>query len=591
MPLSEAFLDELKARIALPELIGRRVRLVRSGRELKGCCPFHNEKTPSFHVFADHYHCFGCGAHGDAIRFLMETEGQDFMGAVRALAAEAGLEVPETRARPEEARRARLREAVAVAAAWFAEQLAGPGGAHARAYLASRGVDAELARAFGLGWAPAGGLEAAVRARLPCADRALLAEAGLVTDEGRQRFRERLIFPIRDPRGRPLGFGGRLLGAGEPKYLNSADGPLFHKGRLLFNLDRAAAPARKAGRLILVEGYMDVIGLARAGIAEAVAPLGTALTEAQLELAWRVVAEPVLAFDGDAAGLKAATRAGQLALARIGPGRSLRVALLAAGEDPDDLARRGGAAAVEALVASAVPLERFLFERAAAEAPLDTPERRADFRRRLADLTATIGDPELRRDYRDTWRARADRLLDRDDRPGRPGGRGGAPARAARVATRAAPSTRAYMQGALLHALALRPEGVARHLEALAEVRFASPVLDAARDALLAGQAPELPAWADGRALAARPQAAFDEAIAAALASYLVHAHMAESAKDGPGTGATGRTGKGVRDDATGDDEVAARLARWHRALAETRERLLSPVLGTLADDAPDGQP
>ncbi len=592
MALSEGFLDELKARVSLADIVGRRVRLVRSGRELKGCCPFHNEKTPSFHVFADHYHCFGCGAHGDAIRFVMETEGQDFMGAVRALAAEAGLEVPEARARPADPRGARLRAAVAAAADWFAERLAAPAGAAARAYLAQRGVDAALAEAFGLGYAPATGLEAALKARLPDADRALLVEAGLVTEEGRQRFRDRLMFPIRDPRGRPTGFGGRLLGPGEPKYLNSADGPLFHKGQLLFNLDRAAAPARKAGRLLLVEGYMDVIGLARAGFMEAVAPLGTALTEAQLALAWRIVAEPVLAFDGDPAGLKAATRAARLALAHVGPGRSLRIALLAAGEDPDDLARRGGAGAVEALLAAALPLERFLFEREVAAAPLDTPERRAEFRHRLGALAATVPDPDLRRDYRDSWAVRADALLPR--RPWR-GGRGGPKAARnatppARADTRAAPSTRAYAQGALLHALALRPDSLARHLEALAEVRFATPALEAAREALLSGRPPTLPAFADGRGLARLDAAAFDAAVSAALASYLVRAQIAESVGSGT-TGGAGPDAGGPAGGLAGDEAVAGRLTRRRQALAETRDRLLAPVLGAAVGSGPPREP
>lgn len=585
MALGEAFLEELKTRVSLADIVGRRVRLLRAGRDLKGCCPFHGEKTPSFHVYADHYHCFGCGAHGDAIRFLMEADGLDFMGAVRALAAEAGMEVPETRASPAQARASGLHRVLEAAAGWFAERLAAAEGADARAYLARRGVDEGLARAFGLGWAPASGLEAALKARLPDADRALLAEAGLLTEEGRQRFRARLMFPIRDGRGRTVGFGGRLLGVGEPKYLNSADGPVFHKGRLLFNLDRAAAPARKAGRLVLVEGYMDVIGLARVGLAETVAPLGTALTEAQLALAWRVVPEPVLAFDGDAAGLRAAARAAQLALAGIGPGRSLRIALLAAGEDPDDLARRGGREAVEALLAGARPLERFLFDVEAAVAPLDTPERRADLRRRLDALAATIPDAGLARDYRESWRARADALFaprgeGRRQRRGSPPPGSRLPP--ARAETRAARSTTETMQATLLAALAARPRAIERHREALAELRFASPALDAARDALLSGTTPDLPPGLDPKGLAALDDAAFDARVAAALASYLVRAHMPvlrRGALPGDPVGA-GAGGSGAR--------VGA-------ALAEARARLIAPVLevagpGRLREPGAGGQ-
>ncbi|MFN3371549.1 MAG: DNA primase, partial [Sphingomonadaceae bacterium] len=407
MSLPPEFLDELRSRIGLAQLVGRRVKLTRAGREMKGCCPFHKEKTPSFYVNEDKgfYHCFGCGAHGDAIGFLMAQDGLDFIGAVKALAAEAGLAVPEQRApTPGVLRRAGLAELVGAAGDWFRAQLAAPGGAAARAYLDRRGVAPATQALFGLGFAPDSrdALSIALKAKLPALEPAQLIEAGLAGEaDGRRydRFRGRLIFPIHDSRGRPVGFGGRALGDGEPKYLNSPEGPVFQKGRLLYNLHRAAAAARKAGRLLIVEGYMDVVGLAGAGITEAVAPLGTALTEEQMEVAWRLVPEPILAFDGDAAGRRAALRAATRALPLLKAGRSLAFVTLPAGQDPDDLARTGGREAIDALVAQAQPLARFLFEAELTSSPTDTPERRAALRARLRALASEIADPELRRDY------------------------------------------------------------------------------------------------------------------------------------------------------------------------------------------------
>ncbi|MGL6043981.1 MAG: DNA primase, partial [Sandaracinobacteroides sp.] len=401
MSLPPDFLDDLRARTGLASVVGRRVKLTRAGRELKGCCPFHKEKTPSFYVNEDKgfYHCFGCGAHGDAIGFVMAQDGLTFMDAVKSLAAEAGLTVPEQRRDdPETEKRAGLVELLAGAADWYQAQLASVGGAGARAYLQQRGVAPGLQARFGLGYAPDSrdALAKALQARFPTSepDQLLpdqLLEAGLSGDaDGRRydRFRGRLMFPIHDARGRTVGFGGRALGAAnapagaqprqvEPKYLNSPEGPVFHKGQLLYNLHRAAPAARKSGRLLVVEGYMDVVGLAGADIAEAVAPLGTALTEDQMQLAWKLVPEPVLAFDGDGAGVRAASRAATRALPLIGAGRSLAFVALPKGQDPDDLARQGGRAAIEALLETAQPLERFLFEAEQATGPLDTPERRA----------------------------------------------------------------------------------------------------------------------------------------------------------------------------------------------------------------------
>jgi DNA primase len=286
--LTPAFLDELRSRTSLSALIGKTTKLARAGREMRGCCPFHNEKTPSFYVNDDKgfYHCFGCSAHGDAIRWMTDQRGLPFIDAVKELAQAAGLEMPaQDRQSAQKAEKQKgLHEAMADAAAFFSEQLNGIAGAEARALLEKRGIKPETARTFGFGFAPDS--RGQLKAKLKNYGDPLLVEAGLLIQvEGKDpydRFRGRLIIPIRDARGRVIAFGGRIIGQGEPKYLNSPDTPLFDKGRTLYNLDRAAPAARKKARVVVVEGYLDVVALAQAGIPEAVAPLGTALTEGQL---------------------------------------------------------------------------------------------------------------------------------------------------------------------------------------------------------------------------------------------------------------------------------------------------------------------
>ena len=438
MSLSPQFLDELRARTLLSTLIGKSVKLQKAGREFRACCPFHNEKSPSFYVNDEKgfYHCFGCGAHGDAIRWMTDQQGLAFMDAVKELAAAAGIVVPapDPRAAQRQEQNLGLHEAMTAATTWFEEQLSGLDGAQARTYLQQRGINDAQRRAFGIGFAPDS------RGRLKTAlarfgDEALIESGLLIKVDDKppyDRFRGRLMIPIRDQRGRVIAFGGRILGEGEPKYLNSPDTPLFDKGRTLFNLDRAAPAARKSGRILVVEGYMDVIALDRAGISEAVAPLGTALTEAQLERLWRMAELPILCFDGDGAGQKAAIRAAHRALPMIAPGRSLRFVTLPAGQDPDDLVRAGGKAAVEALLESPEPLVERLWKHEVAAAPLDTPEARAGLRRRLSDLVATIGDPTVREQYGHEFRNRFDTLFARPRggpagggrRDGRTAGRG-----------------------------------------------------------------------------------------------------------------------------------------------------------------------
>jgi DNA primase len=481
--LPAAFLDELKRRTDLRALVGRTVRLVRAGRDAKGCCPFHQEKTPSFHVFDDHYHCFGCGAHGSAIDWLIETQGLDFPEAVRALAAQAGMEVPAPtpQARAAARRSATLAEAVAAAQEWFAAQLWGPVGAQARALLERRGVMAATARAFGLGYAPDS--RQALRQALGRFGDALLAEAGLlVQPEGEgapyDRFRGRLIFPIRDARGRTVGFGGRALGDGQPKYLNSPDTPLFDKGRTLWNLDRAVPAARTAGRLVVVEGYMDAIALAQAGVGEVVAPLGTALTGEQLALAWRLAGAPLVCFDGDRAGARAALRAAERALTQLAPGRSLRIVTLPEGQDPDDLVRAGGRAAFESVAERAEPLDAALWRMALAEADTSTPEGRAGLRARLMGWAGQVADREVRRQYE---RAFAERFWDMF---GWKKGAAGAPGARAAAVPRLMPPIVARQVRAALAGLLVFPEVAAADLDAVAALPAVGAAEAALRDAL-----------------------------------------------------------------------------------------------------------
>jgi DNA primase len=433
MAFPPRFLDELRARVSLAEVVGRRVRLIRRGREYIGLCPFHKEKTPSFSVVEDKgfYHCFGCGAHGDVIGFAMQTASMTFPEAVEALARQAGLDVPtqspEDREKVE--RQATLQAATEAACAFFEEQLHAQQGREARLYLEGRGLDLATMRRFRLGFAPdrRDGLVRALAKRFP---EALLIEGGLVrrSDEGESfdYFRRRIIFPIGDRQGRIIAFGGRVLGDGQPKYLNSPDTPLFHKGRVLYGWAPARAAAARAPSAIVTEGYMDVIALHRAGFTTAVAPLGTALTETQLEELWRLAPEPVLCFDGDAAGLRAAGRALERALPLLKPGQSLKFATLPEGEDPDTLILRHGVEAMTEVLERAQPLAEVLWQLETAR-PSVTPEQRAALEHRLEERVRAIADRSVQDHYRSFFRARLfDALRNKTGprrwRPGQPVG-------------------------------------------------------------------------------------------------------------------------------------------------------------------------
>jgi DNA primase len=491
--LSPAFIDELRSRTTLSTLIGRSVKLQKAGREFKACCPFHNEKSPSFYVNDEKgfYHCFGCGAHGDAIRFLTEAKGLPFMDAVKDLAAAAGMDLPA----PDPAARARAERASGLigvteaAAAWYRKQLGGIEGAGARAYLDKRGIGAHAREAFGIGFAPDG--RNRIAPALADVKEAELVEAGLLIQPDRDsggpakaydRFRGRLMIPIRDARGRTIAFGGRILDSGEPKYLNSPDTPLFDKGRTLFNLDRAGPVARKSGRAIVVEGYLDVIALDQAGIGEAMAPLGTALTEAQMARLWSLVDAPILCFDGDAAGRKAGLRAAHRALPILRPGKTLRFAMLPPGKDPDDIVRAGGAQAFEAAIADPVPLDILLYQEARAAADMDRPEARAGLRQTLNEIAASCGDRLVAEEYR-----RALTSLFFEDFGWNKGERRTIASAILRTANADAPRRAlrdAYLE-AMLYGLSRHPGLIADHLDQLGTMPIADDKLARWRDALV----------------------------------------------------------------------------------------------------------
>ncbi|EPX87310.1 DNA primase [Rubellimicrobium thermophilum DSM 16684] len=456
MSLPPGFLEELRARVPLGRVVGRKVVWdPRKSNQAKGDlwapCPFHQEKTASFHVDErkGFYYCFGCHAKGDAIAFIRQTENVSFLEAVEILAREAGMAMPapDPKAAERSSRLQQLAEVMEMAVRHYRLALSRREGEAARAYLERRGLKGEALARWEIGWAGEDrhGLSKALVARGVPED--LLLEAGL-TGEGQggryDRFWGRIIFPIRDARGRAVALGGRSLDPhARAKYLNSPQTPLFDKGRTLFNLPRAREAAGKGAPLIVAEGYMDVIALSEAGFPAAVAPLGTAITEDQLALLWRLSPEPVIALDGDAAGLRAALRLVDLALPRLEAGRGLRFALLPAGLDPDDLLRQQGAPAMQALLDRAEPMVALLWRRETEGRTFDSPERKAALEQGWRRAIAAIRDPAIRRFYEDELKRLQWQFLRGAERspPRRSGqtGRSGAGPREPAPATRASP--------------------------------------------------------------------------------------------------------------------------------------------------------
>ena len=507
MRFDERYIEELKTRLRPSDVIGRTVKLKRQGREWVGLSPFTKEKSPSFFVNDDKgfFHDFSSGKHGDVISFLQETERLSFVEAVTRLAGEAGMALPaeDPQAAEREKKRQGLSDWMDLAQKWFAANLRRSVGQATRDYLARRGLPEDQWDRFGLGYAPNDreGLKNALVQR--GARPGELVEAGLlIAPEGGgqpyDRFRDRLIFPILDARGRIVSFGGRAMNPDDrAKYLNGPESPLFHKGSTLYGLPEArrilGAASNSDQSLIVVEGYMDVIACQRAGL-PAVAPMGTALTEEQMAVLWRVSSEPVLCFDGDAAGLRAAYRAVERALPLLKPGRSFRFALLSGGKDPDDILRDAGAPALRQAVGETRAFSEVLFQREQAAEPLDTPERRAGLKARLRQAAQAIQDRDLAEQYRADLFDRFDALFPRRapaqvaPRQGR--GRFGPPpvlgqtpegAEAMQALSRALEP----MAAAIAHGALDDPERMDDHLEAIASHGFGDPQLEPLAQAMV----------------------------------------------------------------------------------------------------------
>lgn len=473
MRFPDSFLDEIRDRVPISAVVGTRVSWDRKKTNAArgdwwACCPFHGEKTPSFHCEdrKGRYHCFGCGLSGDHFRFLTELDGISFPEAVERVADLGGIPMPERdpEAEKREKQRASLHDVMELAVRFFQEKLQSPEGAKARAYLRDRALTPATQQAFRLGYAPDSRnvLKEFLAAKGVAKEQ--LEACGLVVfgpdiPVSYDRFRDRIMFPIEDAKGRVIAFGGRALSADVPaKYLNSPETDLFHKGNVLYNLARARKAQGRDGTLIAVEGYMDVIALAQAGFGNAVAPLGTALTENQLELLWRITSEPVLCFDGDQAGLRAAWRVAELALPLIQPGRTVRFALLPEGQDPDDLVRRSGKGAFAAVLEEARPLSDLLWMRETQGRSFDTPERRAELDKRLRELTGRIHDESVRYHYQQDMRERAQSFFGATGDRFRPthGGRKGAAGRSGGAAGRLA-MTESLARSAMIKIIPSKP--------------------------------------------------------------------------------------------------------------------------------------
>lgn len=427
MTIPPRFKEELRTRLTLSELVGRKVRLTRAGREFKGCCPFHNEKTPSFYVNDDKqfYHCFGCGAHGDVIGFAMQHDNLSFIEAIEALASEAGLEVP--KASPQEIKKAKeeksLYSLLEDATRWMEAQLRDPSNQQAYRYITERGNTEEQLNAFRVGYAPHDGQ--AIRKAMQALDYtdAQMIEAGVLRagKQGREPyafFRERIMFPVQDIRGRVVAYGGRTLpdhllmpNSGDyvpAKYMNSSDTTLFDKGRILYGMPRARQAAVDGQPLVVVEGYVDVMACIKAGYHGAMAPMGTALTEDQIAVLWKMIPDdnktPILCFDGDSAGQRAAIRASERIIPMLKPGHSASIAFLPEGQDPDSLVNSQGKKALEGVLNTAMPLVDFLWRVHTQDQGFKTPEERAGLSKKIEEEVSRIPDRDVQHYYRQALR-------------------------------------------------------------------------------------------------------------------------------------------------------------------------------------------
>lgn len=532
-------LDDIRARLPVSSVVGRRVALKKAGREWKGLSPFKSERTPSFFV-NDHkgfYKCFASGEHGDIFTFVMKTEGLSFTEAVERLAADAGVTLPKPEPRSPRAmeavdERVRLMAVVEASARFFEAQLMSSPGQEARRYLERRGVTRETMERFRLGFAP-GGREIlkAHLAKEGFTAKEMIDAGMVIAGEDiavpYDRFRNRVMFPIEDLKGKVIAFGGRALDPDAPaKYLNSPETPLFHKGNQLYNIHRARPAAFETSRIVVVEGYMDVVALDQAGFQTAVAPLGTALTDAQVQLLWRVVPEPTLCFDGDSAGQRAAFRAVDTILPLLKPGYSANFAFLSDGLDPDDLVRQQGAAAFETVLGRTKALFDVMWERELATQPLSTPEQRAAMEQKLKALVGRIGDQSVRSHYEQEARQKlwslnravlrelggGGRIIGGRQATGRQSsvqvdwrirerarthqnGRvpNAAPVPAAVTGLAGRLSTIPTREALILKALINHPTLIEEHAERLSAMEFTAPALVGLRDAILAALVEEIP--------------------------------------------------------------------------------------------------
>ncbi len=520
MRFPDSFLDEIRARLPTSAVVGKRVKLRKQGREFAGLSPFNAEKTPSFFVndTKGKWFDFSAQKNGDIFTFLMETEGLSFPEAVERLANEAGVPMPARDLREEqrEKERATLYDVLELATQFFESALQSRAGATARGYLSGREIGPDLQRQFRIGYAPAekSGLKQHLASKnIP--QEQMIAAGLLVTGDdvpvSFDRFRDRVIFPITDFRGRIVAFGGRALSSDVPaKYLNSPETELFHKGLLLYNGATARHAVHDAGTVVAVEGYVDVIRMVSAGFAHTVAPLGTALTERQLQILWRMADEPTLCFDGDKAGIRAAHKAADLALPHLAPGKSLRFALLPAGQDPDDLIRASGADAMKAILAAARPLVDLVWSRETDSGVFDTPERRAALEARLREIARAIADESVRRHYTQAfadriaaffpaaeppprrWQGQGQGNYRRDERA--PFARRGAPGaprpipvsdRLRRSQMLAGRATFPFREVVLVMTMVNHPALLGRHLDDFAHLEFSHADLDRLRAAVL----------------------------------------------------------------------------------------------------------
>ena len=413
MAVPPEFIEDLRQRVPLSDVVGRRVKLIRKGRRHSGLCPFHAEKTPSFSVVDDDgfYHCFGCGVHGDAISFLREMDGLEFMEAVERLAEMAGLAVPRTV--PQDPAASRQRKAaldiLEETTLFFEAALRRDDGRDATRYLKQRGLDSAIVKTYRIGYSPRMGLRAALKDK-GFSDEDMLA-AGVIRKSDRDGslydyFRDRVMFPIENRQGKVIAFGARALGDAQPKYLNSGEGPTFSKKAVLYGWVQAREGLRRNLPLVVAEGYMDVIAIHHSGAAAAVAPLGTALTPEQIALLWKLHDEPVLCFDGDAAGQRAQTRALERILPLLEPGRSARLAVLPEGKDPDDLIAASGPEGFRKVIGTARSLIDSLWEQVQAEFDIRQPEARAQFWQAVRGHVRSIGNNQVRSAYGDEIESR-----------------------------------------------------------------------------------------------------------------------------------------------------------------------------------------